>query len=92
MFAWSLLAIIVCLFSNVNASCDNCEGPLGPYCCKTSFRGTCCEYPISVEDNDPWNGRMSPLAKHTWPEEIKSGKSKDHGDLPSKPIGTAHRG
>ena len=88
MFAWSLLAIILGLFNTVNASCDNCEGPLGPYCCKTSFRGTCCEYPISAEDG--FDGRnLSPLGKHILgekdDEDIKFGGSKDHGDLPTKP-------
>ena len=78
MLAWSLLAVILCLFNTVNAACDNCEGPLGPYCCKTSFRGTCCEYPIDREDGAE---RFSPLGKHTWltDEDIKLEKSK-HSD------------
>ena len=89
MFAWSLLAIILCLFNTVNASCDNCEGPLGPYCCKTSFRGTCCEYPLAREDD---RTQFSPLGRHMLGENDneseESDESKDNGDLPKKPIGS----
>ena len=96
MFAWSLLSIILGLFNTVNASCDNCEGPLDNYCCKTRFRGTCCDYRISTKDGLAGR-KLSPLGKHILGEkdtevlkislEVKFGGSKDHGDLPTKPFG-----
>lgn len=76
MLTWSLLATILCLFSTANGACDNCEGPLGPYCCKAAFRGTCCEYPLSTEDLEP----LSPLDRHTWM------KSEDMNSEPPRNI------
>ena len=67
MFAFKLLLLTLVLLNSVgnivSPGCPNCEAPYGPYCCKTSHRGTCCEYPLSTEDED---FARTPLARHTW--------------------------
>merc|ERR1712179_323194 len=46
----------------VEGACLNCEAPYGPYCCKTSFRGQCCEYPL--DDRAARNyANLSPLER-----------------------------
>merc|ERR1712088_85446 len=44
--AGALVAICILSFDSAEGACLNCEAPYGPYCCKTSFRGQCCEYPL----------------------------------------------
>merc|ERR1712203_759404 len=44
--AGALVAICILSFDSTEGACLNCEAPYGPYCCKTSFRGQCCEYPL----------------------------------------------
>merc|ERR1711942_433706 len=80
MLVGALVAIFLLSFDFVESQCLNCEAPNGPYCCKTSFSGNCCEYPLDRSDghNTMPTGRspLSPLAKQLkqlegrqWPKD-----------------------
>ena len=77
MFALKLLTLTLWLLNsvgNIESECPHCEAPFGPYCCKTSTRNYCCEYPISTED-EPL--ARTPLARHIF---------LDNEDLKKKPL------
>merc|ERR1711942_445305 len=72
MLVGALVAIFLLSFDFVESQCLNCEAPNGPYCCKTSFSGNCCEYPLDRSDKSL--DKLSPL-------EMKL-KKEAHGDDP----------
>ena len=43
ILAGALVAIFLLSLDTVESQCLDCETPYGPYCCKTSFNGVCCE-------------------------------------------------
>ena len=64
MLVGALVAIFLLSFDYVESQCLNCEAPNGPYCCKTSFSGNCCEYPLDRSDgHNTMPTPFSPLAK-----------------------------
>ena len=71
--------VVICLlsFDSVESGCLNCEAPLGPYCCKTSFRGQCCEYPLPDRLPKSMAG-LSPLARKMVEKQQQDELSKKH--------------
>ena len=62
VIAAALVTICILYLDSVEGACLNCEAPYGPYCCKTSFRGQCCEYPL--DDRAARNyANLSPLER-----------------------------
>ena len=61
MLVGALVAIFLLSFDYVESQCLNCEAPNGPYCCKTSYNGQCCEYPLDRSAKS--GGHLSPLEK-----------------------------
>ena len=83
MIAGVLAAICILSLDSVEGACLNCEAPYGPYCCKTSFRGQCCEYPLDDRAAQSY-AKMTPLEKHVRNKEQgrKSGKIIINTPLP----------
>ena len=49
----AIVAMCFLSFDSVEGQCLACAMPYGPYCCKTSFGGKCCDFPFG----------LSPLAR-----------------------------
>ena len=62
-------------FDSVESQCLNCEAPYGTYCCKSSFRGLCCEYPIDRMDKSLPS--LSPLERQLKIKELQKEKHEE---------------
>ena len=60
--ALALLTLSLNLMTSVDGACLICEAPWGEWCCKTSWNGVCCEYPLTLEYDDAI-AMKSPLAR-----------------------------
>ena len=69
MLVGALVAIFLLSFDYVESQCLNCEAPNGPYCCKTSYNGQCCEYPL--DRSAVSGGHLSPLEKLLEEKKVK---------------------
>jgi len=69
ILAGALVAIFLLSLDSVESQCLNCEAPNGPYCCKTSFNGDCCEYPLDRMDKGL--AQLTPLEKKLKGQEIE---------------------
>merc|ERR1712212_952590 len=69
ILAGALVAISLLSLDSVESQCLNCEAPNGPYCCKTSFNGDCCEYPLDRMDKSL--AQLTPLEKKLKGQEIE---------------------
>merc|ERR1712098_981901 len=69
ILAGALVAIFLLSLDSVESQCLNCEAPNGPYCCKTSFSGNCCEYPLDRMDKG--SAQLTPLEKKLKGQEIE---------------------
>merc|ERR1712179_236171 len=81
IIALALLTLSVDLWTFVDAEwparCLNCEAPLNEWCCKTSWNGRCCEYPLDCDGCEihPYaNSQRSPFSKSIAENKTKTDK------------------
>ena len=82
VIAGALVAICILSLDSVEGACLNCEAPYGPYCCKTSFRGQCCEYPL--DDRAARNyANLTPLERQVKSRGESKGEESRSGGVSS---------